>query len=346
MKEINYFKTMEPMKYYDNPEPKTGGAKKKREEIICGSESKKYIATRKFDGDWGCFIHYNKDNNLIRSRSISKVTGEYGNYTEKLPSLVEKMNQFLPDNTCFLGEICLSGENQTANTIGTILRCLPAKAIERQKTTPVAIHIFDLLMWNGEDYSELPYEKRLNLIKEKLNTLCDDKTFFMPVVFDKVDDFATIADQIINLGGEGLVLQLRTNSYMAGTRTAWKTLKLKQCLPHMDLKVIATLEPQKNYDGICLDNWSYFKDGVAVTKPYYMGWKNGIIVDFNDTQVSVTSGLSDEDREWLATTEAQEMINKGALYAEVKAMSVNSRDSLRHPALVRLRPDYDGAAEN
>lgn len=352
MKNIDYFKTMEPMKYYDNPEPKTDGAKKKRESIICGSETKNYIGTRKYDGDWACFIHYSGDNNLIRSRSISKVTGEYGNYTEKLPTLTKLMCG-LPENTCFLGEICLSGENQTANTIGTILRCLPTKAIERQKTTPIEVHIFDLLMYEGQDLTDWAYEKRLDYLQNVLLPLCTDKLtsennkiFFLPKVYKDVDDFASIADEIISSGGEGLVLQNKTNPYMPGTRTAWKTLKLKQTLPHMDLKVTATLEPQEDYDGICLDNWKYIIDGKAVTKPFYMKWKNGVVVDFNGTPVSVTSGLTDEDREWLASTEAQEMINKGALFAEIKAMSVNSRDSLRHPTLVRLRPDYDGAAEN
>lgn len=344
-KDINYFKTMEPMKYYDNPEPKTEGAKKKREAIICGSETKNYIGTRKYDGDWACFIHYNGcDDNLIRSRSISKVTGEYGNYTEKLPTLT-KIMRLLPANTCFLGEICLSGENQTANTIGTILRCLPAKAIERQKITPVEVHIFDLLMYAGQDLTTWPYEKRLDYLQNALAIICGE-VFFLPKVYKDVDDFANIADEIISFGGEGLVLQNKTNPYMPGTRTAWKTLKLKQTLPHMDLKVTATLEPQKEYDGICLSNWQYFEGEKAVTKPYYMKWKNGVVVNFNGTSVSVTSGLTDEDREWLASPEAQEMISKGALYAEIKAMSVNSRDSLRHPALVRLRPDYDGAAEN
>jgi ATP-dependent DNA ligase len=336
------FETMEPMKYYDNPEPKTSSAQEKRFSIIGGDLSKNYVATRKFDGDWGCFIHYKKGCNLIRSRSISKVTGKYGDYTAKLPSLVKIMDEYLPDNTCFLGEICLSGANQTANTIGTILRCLPEKAIERQKTTPIEVHIFDLLMYDGQDLTNIPYINRLKAL-EFLNPFIGN-TFYLPEIYEE-GNFSEIADNIIAKGGEGLVLQLKTNSYMPGTRTAWKTLKLKQALPHMDLQVIATLEPQKSYDGICLDNWQYFEGDTAVTKPYYMHWKNGITVDFNGTKVDITSGLTDEDREWLSTEEAQNMIKKGGLFAEVKAMSVNSRNSLRHPALVRLRPDYDGAAE-
>lgn len=341
--EINDFKTMSPMKYYDNPEPKTASAAQKRLSIIAGDLSKKYIATRKFDGDWGCFIHYSKGKNYIRSRSMSKVTGEYGNYTDKLPSLTAEMDNW-PDNTVLLGELCLAAPNQTANTIGTILRCLPQKAIERQKETPVEVHLFDCLMVDNEDKSTDSYVNRLVQLAD-----FKSKSFFLPEIYNcEIDNrsYAEIADSIISKGGEGLVLQLKTNPYMPGTRTAWKSLKLKQTLPHMDLKVIDTLAPTKEYNGLDQSTWSYRIDDKAVTKPYYMGWKNGVVVDFNGTEVSVASGLTDDDREWLATAEAQEMIKKGALFAEVKAMSVNSQNSLRHPCLVRLRSDYDGAGEN
>lgn len=152
-------------------------------------------------------------------------------------------------------------------------------------------------------------------------------------------DFAFHADEIIAAGGEGLVIQLKSNPYMPGTRSAWKTLKMKQTLPHMDLKVLKVIEPNKIYEGDNPDTWQYKIDGVAVTKPYAMGWKNGVVVDFNGVEVSVTSGLTDEDREWLASSQAATMISNGELFAEVKAMSVNDLGSLRHPALVRLRND-------
>lgn len=331
---INDFAEMEPMRYYDNPMPKTASAIAKRESIVGGDLSKDYIATRKFDGDWGMFIHYSKGHNLIRSRSISKITGTYGDYTSKLPALVETMDKW-EDNTVILGEICLaadSKEGQTANTIGTILRCLPEKAIERQKNSPVEIHMFDFLFKNGEDLTQFGYADRLNTLFKT----AFEKPFIYPILY--IDHFAEAADEIISNGGEGLVLQLKTNPYMPGTRTAWKTLKLKQTLPHLELKVIRTLEPNKEYVGDCPDTWKFIlKDGTPVTKPFYMGWKNGVVVDYNGVEVSVTSGLTDDDRAWLATAEAQDMIKRGGLSAEIKAMSENSKASLRHPCLVRLR---------
>ena len=361
---INDFAMMTPMKYYDNPEPKTDTLKQKRQDMI-DNKNNLYIASEKHDGDWGMFIHYSKGKNLIRSRSISKVTGAYGDYTDKLPHLCGEMDEW-PDNTVVLAEICWDEYGTNANTVGTILRCLPAKAVERQKDKKLSGLIFDVLMFNGKDLTNDPYEIRINVALE-----LELKYFKRTQVFTA--DFAAAADDIISRGGEGVVIQKKSNPYMPGTRTAWATLKLKQALPHMELKVIGTLEPNKQYDGDFIDTWKYWEiegdtsstffgdetyirleetDGgkprldpdeyraTPVTKPYFMGWKNGITVELsNGTKCDVASGLTDDDRAWLATEEAAKMIEAGDLYAVVKAMSFNDKGRLRHPSLVRLRND-------
>ena len=337
MYKIEDFETLIPMKYYDNPEPKTDTLKQKRQDMIDNKDNL-YIATEKHDGDWGMFIHYSKGHNLIRSRSISKVTGAYGDYTAKLPHLCGEMDNW-PDNTVVLAEICWDEYGTNANTVGTILRCLPDKAVERQKDKKLSGLIFDVLMFNGKDLTSDPYEIRINVGFElKL------KYFKRTQVF--TTDFAAAADDIISRGGEGVVIQKKSNPYMPGTRTAWATLKLKQALPHMDLKVVGTLEPNKNYEGDFAADWQYKIDGVNVTKPYYMGWKNGITVMLpSGITTDVASGLTDDDRAYLATQEAQDKIAAGELWAEIKAMSVNDLGKLRHGSLVRLRTDLNSEGE-
>lgn len=341
--QITDFESMAPMKYYDNAEPTAASAIQKRQDIIDNKDNL-YVASVKHDGDWGCFIHYEKGRNLIRSRSISKVTGAYGDYTAKLPAICAIMDQW-PDNTVVLAELCLEGG--TANTIGTILRCLPEKAVERQKTTPVICYAFDLLMWNGEDYTNKPYIQRL-LELEGWLAHADWKQFVCTTVYADGWDFAEEADRIISEGGEGLVIQRKDNPYLMGTRTAWKTLKLKQKMPEMEVRVLATLKPSMYYEGDCPDSWEYWYQDMPnansqagdfpVTKPFFYGWKNGVTVKLdNGEECDVTSGLTDDDREWLATNEAQVLINNGALYAVVRAMSYNSRGKLRHPVFVRFR---------
>ena len=327
MYKIEDFAMLPPMKYYNNED--TSNAK--RQDMI-NNKNGEYIATEKHDGDWGMFIHYSKGHNLIRSRSISKVTGVYGDYTAKLPHLCDEMDNW-PDNTVVLAEICWDEYGTNANTVGTILRCLPAKAVERQKDKKLSGLIFDVLMFNGKDLTNDPYEIRINIGFE-----LELKYFKRTQVF--TNDFAAAADDIISRGGEGVVIQKKSNPYMPGTRTAWATLKLKQTLPHMDLKVVGTLEPNKNYEGDCIDTWKYQIDGELVTKPYYFGWKNGITVELpSGIKTDVASGLTDDDRAWLATEEAAKMIEAGDLYAVIKCMSVNDLGKLRHASLVRLRND-------
>ena len=343
---INDFAMMEPMRYYNSETESI-----KRSDMI-NDKDNLYIATEKHDGDWGMFIHYSKGNNLIRSRSISKVTGVYGDYTAKVPHLCAEMDNW-PDNTVVLAELCFKEYGTNANTVGTILRCLPAKAVERQKTIPLYAFVFDILMFAGKDLTQVPYEQRICEYAAEVTGLVPQdykvEYFKRTAIFHNGIDFMEAADEIISMGGEGVVIQRKDNSYMPGTRTAWKTLKLKQSLPEMELRVIATLEPRMHYEGDCVDTWGYWYQDMPnansqagnfpVTKPYFYGWKNGITVEYNGTTTDVASGLTDADREWLATPEAQQMIANGELYAVVKGMMTNDLGKIRHPYLIRLRND-------
>ena len=342
---INEFLNLDPMKYYNPVEPAEGTAAFTKRQNMIENKQGEYVASIKNDGDWSMMIHVSKDVNIIRSRSISKVTGAYGLYTDKLPQICEEMN-LLPDNTVLLGEVCWHKPHTNANTVGTILRCLAAKAVERQKENKLFDVVFDMLMLGNEDMCDMPYEARISIINNLFRTY-QGFHYITPTEFRNIPDYQSWADEIIDNGGEGLVIQDKTNSYMPGTRTAWKTLKLKQHTPEMELKVLESIEPNKLYDGDDKEHWAYWyqdmpnankqEDNVQVTKPYFMGWKNGVIVDYNGVPVRVTSGMSDDDRAWLATAEAQEAIKRGDVIATVKAMSENDLKSLRHPVLVRLR---------
>ena len=331
MYKIEDFAMLAPMKYYNNED--TSNAK--RQDMI-DNKNGEYIATKKNDGDWSMLIHYSKGKNLIRSRSISKVTGVYGDYTAKVPHIVEEMDNW-PDNTVVLAELCWDQDGTNANTVGTILRCLPAKAVERQKENKLKAVVFDMLMFANKDLTDFGYYRRFTQWASFIDAQ-DYKYIKLTELFE--NDFAEAADRIIAGGGEGIVIQRKDYVYSPGNRTAWKTLKLKQKLPEMELKVVGTLAPNKIYEGDCPETWEYQIDGELVTKPYYFGWKNGITVELSDgTKCDVASGLTDDDRAWLATEEAAKMIEAGDLYAVVKAMSFNDKGRLRHPSLVRLRND-------
>ena len=332
---INDFALMAPMKYYDQPNPTTAGAKAKRLDMINNKDGL-YVATVKHDGDWSMIIIDEGGNVLIRSRSISAITGVYGDYTEKLPHIVEAVKGIFPPSTVILAEICWDEPNTNANTVGTILRCKPAKAVERQKDKKLKAVAFDLLFYAGASLVDDKYIHRIEVLNKLLAEAHNPYVYCTQIFYE---DFAMHASCVIANGGEGLVIQRRDNPYLPGTRTAWKTLKLKQRMPDMELPVVDTVAPTKEYKGDFLENWVYFVDNQPVTKAYYNGWKNGIVVKYKDTLVSVASGLTDEDKAWLATDEAAKAIEEGKLYAVIGAMSENDLGSLRHPYVLRLRTD-------
>lgn len=334
---INDFAMMTPMKYYNND-----NQTEKRAAMLSNKDGA-YVATEKHDGDWSMCIHYSRGNNLIRSRSISKLTGRYGDYTAKLPHLTALMDEW-PDNSVVLAEICWNTYGTNANTVGTILRCLPEKAVARQKEQKLYGLVFDLLMWDGHDYTSTPYDRRLMHIQKNFSDDAPGSYFRCTRI--STSNFEEMADEIISAGGEGVVIQRRDNHYMPGTRTAWKTLKLKQSLPILTVRVIDTIEPQKEYCGDMPETWPYVLDGQLVTKPYFYHWKNGIVVQLQSgLSTDVTSGLTDSDREYLASAEAAQKIAAGELWAEVKAMSINDLGKLRHGSLVRLRTDLNDQGE-
>ena len=335
---IDTFENLEPEKYYDNPNPNTFSSLSKKEEML-NNKDELYVATEKNDGCWAMLIHKNKNNNIIRSRSLSKITKKYGDFTQHLPQIVEEMNKF-PDNTCLIGEICWNQRGKTSNDVDVILHCLPEKAVQRQENGK-KLHsiIFDCLMLNGVSYENSGYADRLSLCQALVNTT-DFKYIHCTKIFH--NNFIQEAERIWDDGGEGIVIQLKTGKYAPGKRSAWKTLKYKQTIESLDLRVTRTFDANREYEGKELATWKYFDtDHTPVTKAFYNKWKTAIEVDFNGTLCKVSNGLTELDQQWLATDEAQQLINKEQLYAEIKAMMVNSKHSLRHPSVIRLRTDVD-----
>jgi ATP-dependent DNA ligase len=336
---FEYWAMLEPMKYYDKKREDLSDNLKKKYDAMINNENNEYIATCKYDGEWTMFIKWDGQY-LIRSRSLSKVTGAYGDKTAHLPHLVEDMQNW-PDNTVVLGEVCWGDFGSVSTDVGTILRCLPAKAVERQKEHKLVVKVFDVLAYAGHVYMDNDYETRTEVIGGVFGNApeANDKYFTATYFCPNGMTPAEFADAIINQGGEGVVIQRKDYVYEPGKRSAWKTLKLKQRLPEMEFKVVASIPATKEYNGKYPESWPYVIDGECVTKPYYYGWHMGVRFEYNGVMCDASSGLTDADREWLGTEEAQNIIKNGELYVTIRAMQEASLGGLRHPVVVRLRTD-------
>lgn len=353
--DFNFWAMLEPMKYYDKADDSSLSANLlTKKYAMIDNFNNEYIASQKWDGEWTMFI---KDAGrvLIRSRSLSKVTGAYGDKTAHLPHLVEEMENW-PDGTVVLGEVCWGTLGTVSTDVGTILRCLPAKAIDRQKNAPLVVKMFDILCVDGNNIMSYGYGQRVDELYKFFGRVGGNYFTLTTFFFEK---FQEEADNIIRAKGEGVVIQRKDYPYEPGKRSAWKTLKLKQRLEDMTLKVVAAKNPTKEYQGKDADGWEYWEgvdkytgevhkfngprpqnNGIIwspVSKAYYFGWKMGITCNFNGVLIDASSGLTDEDREWLASEEAIQAIEHGQLYAEIRSMMVASLGGLRHPVIHKLR---------
>jgi ATP-dependent DNA ligase len=342
---------MTPMKYY---QPLDYNNQKAKDMIL--NKDQNYIATRKNDGEW-CRIIKDTDGNIkAQSRSISKVTGEYGDKTEHIPHILEEMKSF-PNETVLLGELCFEDVTKTSKDVGSILRCKPDKAVARQKDVKLVFKVFDCLAFNGIDLSDAVYKDRF---MSALSAIGENYNYITFTDYCLHEDYEEFLQNILAEGGEGIVIHRLDAKYKPGARTAWDTLKVKKIVEELELPIVDFIKPNKAYCGEDAITWKYWigtkADGTEVkslgsqdstidvikwepvTKPYWMGWYNGVIVDNNGTEVRVTSGLTDEDREWLATSEARVALNDG-LVATVSCMEITDDGSLRHPRLVRIRTE-------
>ena len=333
--EFSNFYNMPPMKYYQPASYGLPAAK-----AMLENEGDKCIATMKNDGEW-CRIIVGNGNCVAQSRSISKVTGEYGNKTEHIPHIMEEVAQ--AGDVVLLGELCYRDITKTSKDVGSILRCLPANALSRQKLPENRLNfvVFDCLYADGESLMGHNYENRFAKAQEVVNRIGGE---YVRMCEFTTHDFEEFLQEILAKGGEGIVIHTKRYLYAPGKRTAWTTMKVKKITQELELPVVAAIKPNKLYGGTELESWGYWivenEVDVAVTKPYYFGWENGVVVNHEGTEVRVTSGLTDDDRAWLATEEAKTAIENGQLYAVVSAMEVDKvSGSLRHPRLIRLRTD-------
>lgn len=345
---LQKFSQMAPMKYYENNLDLP-----KAQEMLSNKDNA-FFAMQKHDGEWARAIIL-KDSVLIQSRSISKITGTYGNKTELVPHIVSELQHFFPPGTVLLGELAFNEYTSTSREVGSVLRCKPPKAIERQAIKKIHFFVFDVLAYNGVDLTNLPFSERFML---EYTVRPEAKYIGIPLnASGIVANFMDFADFIWQRGGEGIMIVRYDMKYSPGSRTAWQTLKVKKKLGNIELKVVDFIEPNKTYEGDSPDGWLFWVDKndrrletneifnmrdlgpiMPVTKPYYNNWKNGVIVDLNGNHVRVTSGLTDKDREFLATAQAAELLKNGKLIAIITGMEKTEK-SIRHPVFIGLKQD-------
>lgn len=345
---LEKYSNMTPGKYWSLPS-------NRRHMLDQMLESKDYYPMIKIDGYWARAIIW-EGNVLIQSRGITKATGTYGTYTEQVPHIAKELLN-LPNGTVLIGELAFPDLTKKSNDVGSILRSKPPRAISLQEQRgKLEFFIFDILVYEGRELIDLPFEERMSQIDS--NYFLDQYKYVSMLDLYKPGTGARLLQDVWNQGGEGIILVKRDLPYKIGNAQAWHSIKVKRSLSELEARVIGTIEPTKYYEGTELETWDYFEDGEgvlftrerllrgelipngfrAVTKPYYFGRKSGVIVDYEGRIIRISSGITDDDGEFLAGNHAQQLIENGELYAVFTGMEL-TEDSVRHPSLIRLRDD-------
>ncbi len=347
---IDEIEQLKPMSYWAFP-PNSSAAQKKK---LAEAFKKGYILTLKRDGALYKAV-LKEEEDLLQSRTTSRVTGSFVEKQDRVPQIMEELSIF-PKNTVFMGEICFPleyGATTSSDVVG-IMGCNPAKAISRQAETPLNFYIFDVLMYGGESWYDKPYKKRMEKL-ESIKSLAANtqRIEFATPIYENLEE--TVQNYLDN-GWEGGVLMKADAPYSFEKRPAWTSIKIKQSTDTIDLVVMETTPPNKDYTGKYPRSHTYWENditGELVEGNYYMkpghtpvsvnyfrglvgGLKLGAFYGDNLIEVCRIANLTDDLR---AQIDENPKIFLGKV-VEVSAMMIDvEKKSLRHPKLLKIRED-------
>ena len=359
---MDYF-TSEPMKYFAPSSTMSAEARRlKLEQMI---ESGNYLFGLKTDGNWSRAIITPK-RSVLQTRGISTVTKTYGEIQEKVKFFRDIYTAFDKGDTVILGEVYLPGAID--KDVGSVLRCLAPKALDRQKVNPLRWRIFDVLALDGEDLMNTRFEDRIKLIPKVVSRI--NSPLVEGVTYYEMDDtFFDKMGEIFAAGGEGAVCYRKDSLYVPGKRGphAWDTVKVKQEISsEIDAFITGIVPGEKLYTGKDLGTWqlwenqrtgekvcgSYFGEYqtggayLPVTKNYFNNWPAAIqvgVLDRNGNEVPLckVSGLTEEFKTSLRDDTARwigcPVTIGGMMVSSAKADSEGNGISIRHPLLKRIR---------
>jgi hypothetical protein len=327
----------------------------KWKEIKAAAISGNYVASRKRDGVYERFVK-DDDGNLFMLSRDRGVNGHFANKIDWVPQFYTFLNE-LPNGTCFTAEVCLMNNEEARQTI-TILGCLKDKALERQKITPLCMYIFDIYCYNGQDFRKSPITDRIKVMDTYFKPLVENNTYVHYSEYYTGDAILEQLNDILESGGEGMVLTHK-NAQIYDKRTPARiTIKVKKEIRDtVDVFLTGKYEePTKLYTGKSISTWAYWIDKddnrihqpknttdlTPVTKNYFYNFAGSIEIAVYDEKkdivipLGLVSGIPDTLKEEIVVN------NENCIHRvfEFNGMDFNT-DTMRfrHGKIVRERTD-------
>ena len=354
------FYGMEIQKYWQPPASWTDT--RRRTEVRNRIFSEDWVGSRKMDGAFYQFIKSMDGEMVLIGRSVS-TSGDYLNKIELVPQC-HSFFEWVPNGTCFLGEVYLPNKEGAKNTT-SIMNCLPAKALARQAKDEDKLHyyIFDCLAWNGRSLMGEETWNRISHVIKLRQTVGENFPFIDFAVYYTGEKLWNQLQTILSDGGEGIVLNNIHALYEPGKRPSKSTMKVKKELQQtIDCIVIGANPPTREYTGKELATWTLWYDTnegkmlepaqryydfdhgapiIPVTKNFYNGWcgswKIGLVdEDGTIRHIGDLSGLTDEMKaNW------RDYVGKVVEVGGMEVFQDTVGHGIRHPKLIQVREDKE-----
>jgi len=174
---------------------------------------------------------------------VTLFTRRMEDYTSMFPDLVGPLRQALkPKRAIVDGElVAMDKKAKKPMPFQEVLKRRRKYEIkEAIEQIPVEIHLFDVLMTDGESLLDEPYTRRRAELEKMVKPVPGKVMVVEQIVSDKPDEIKAFMDKSLAMGHEGLLAKDLKANYRAGRREfVW--LKLKPTLETLDLVVVGGL---------------------------------------------------------------------------------------------------------
>lgn len=350
---------MEPMRYWSLPAKWSDIERQDKLNLLLAGGD--YVYSLKTDGNLIRAV-VTPERFALQTRGRGKNSGIFGEIQDKVFWADAIQNAF-KDTTVLIGEAYIEGK--VDKDVGAVLRCLPDKALARQKgENIVKYRIFDCFYYEGKSLLNAPLMERIQYLPKAVAAIDNELVSYVKYFAAEPETFWDKLSRIFSNGGEGVVLYKKTMTPCEDRTSAWQTIKVKrQLTEHIDCFVSGAEPAEKYYSGKEIGEWQYWEDErtgekkmgsfyadyykgdslVPVTKNYYYGWVGAIkcaVYDDNHNIVELCkcSGLTEEMKDDIRDNYEDWVMRP----IKIDGMMISKDEktgsiSVRHPKLVSVR---------
>ena len=238
----------------------------------------KTICEWKYDGE-RIQIHKQGDKILLFSRRLENITGQY-------PDIADLARKNIKANSAIVEGECVAVDTDTGAMLPfqVLMHRRRKYGIEEAvKDFPAHIYLFDALLIEDSDLTQMPLIERREMLKKSIKET-NGFRLAQSLISDDVREVEAFFESAIENGCEGLILKSGASGYQAGARS-WLWIKLKRSyqskmIEPIDVVIVGALMGRGRRSG------SYGALLVSVYDPER---------DVFPTITKVGSGFTDED---------------------------------------------------